>query len=552
MRVSIPWISLGLAVALVACKKDEPASAPVPPAAPVAAAPASAPAAPSAPAAAPKPAAELPPAALPTGAEAAAIRDAFMAVWRGLPESKNGCPNDFDYFPDGGMRNLSCHARTLLGWQKLAALFGRPVFRAGPHGKLDLVLDAQTDFGRYDPSFPAWLAAMAIPSADQKALIETMRPIYEKYVHRIATVYLTAHLYLRDQPELRARARAELETYMKEPGRHRPLHERYDGANGSDTWNAFGPAVSFWIRRDLDGSAAGFLDGLRALIGRWEPELLARMEREGWRKPRDAEPIIPSAIGDPGAPTAPAAGGGAARPKDLAGAVEAAWLGVVGWESACPGVFNYVPGGLRVTYCRLLHAASYADVVGWAPFPPFKSGPHTAGRLDLEQRSSFGHYDPRFVDWLVDRAIPGAKDAAFRARTQGSYDGMLRVPARCLFYARRFLAEDPRAADMRKAYDAWIEGKGDSDPRWSWWEMMPGEYEPQTIISSGVAFWMRREKDGTADRFAAGLEKLLSAYDADFLRSARGRPWEALRDDGALFGDPAADDPPVEEEYEGE
>jgi len=81
-----------------------------------------------------------------------------------LPKTQNGCPDVYDYFPDGGMRIFWCHVQTVLPYAKLAEMSGVPIFLSGPHGKDALVLDSKTGFGRYNPAFVRWLIDRALPA----------------------------------------------------------------------------------------------------------------------------------------------------------------------------------------------------------------------------------------------------------------------------------------------------------------------------------------------------------------------------------------------------
>ena len=45
------------------------------------------------------------------------VNTKFLEVWKGIPESGNGC-GGYDYFP-GGLRSFYCHLKTLISFQLL-------------------------------------------------------------------------------------------------------------------------------------------------------------------------------------------------------------------------------------------------------------------------------------------------------------------------------------------------------------------------------------------------------------------------------------------------
>ncbi len=71
--------------------------------------------------------------ASPESAGAAALAAArARVVWANLSESRSRC-GEYDYFPEGGMRNFACHAADFGSYAELARASGVPVFLSGPH-----------------------------------------------------------------------------------------------------------------------------------------------------------------------------------------------------------------------------------------------------------------------------------------------------------------------------------------------------------------------------------------------------------------------------------
>jgi energy-coupling factor transporter ATP-binding protein EcfA2 len=186
-----------------------------------------------------------------------------------------------------------------------------------------------------------------------------------------------------------------------------------------------------------------------------------------------------------------------------------------------------------------------------APMPIFLSGPH-GSKLEFYS-FDFGRYNPEFVRWAVDHLVPAASDPAFRAQTAPVYQKHLKEAARIYYFAYSHVEKHaPEVAELRAKYlesvrefrgktpdqNSLLSGPGailqDSfadtfaddltkeeatkngrTQRSYRWMTDQAWYDADTAIG----FWIRRQIDGTAPDFFAGLKKLLETYDADFLKN---------------------------------
>jgi hypothetical protein len=218
--------------------------------------------------------------------------------------------------------------------------------------------------------------------------------------------------------------------------------------------------------------------------------------------------------------------------------------GLLGSSSnRCPEIFDYHPdGGMRIFAC---HMASWMDLEALQKsvgMPIFLSGPHAAGKLDLQSRSSFGHYNPAFVAWASQALIPGAEDSAFRVRIQAHYIAIVRPLARTHYQVWQKLHAPANARCVAAELDAYKRvmagGKTDS---WGehyerWYDFMEPSFCASgapagasrgaaglngNVVITVVGFWLRRRLDGTAAAWHDALVRLLEAYDGPWLASAR-------------------------------
>lgn len=244
--------------------------------------------------------------------------------------------------------------------------------------------------------------------------------------------------------------------------------------------------------------------------------------------------LAPAASAGDAAPP-PAGARPGAPPSKRATTVAEAWRALPAVQGhGCADedlIFDYgADGGMRNFFCRALKVFSWKAFLAMAPTAPFRGGPHKNGKLKLNSERDFGRYDPRFVQWATEALIPAAKDAALRAQTQAVYDGQARTLARTYWEVQRAIASDPawRAREvtlyLRAADDASV--KWDAEVIWFYHDVLGadwGGWDPNHIRSATM-WWLRRTKDGTADLWLGGLEKLLTTYDAEWLAAHRG-PW---------------------------
>ena len=230
------------------------------------------------------PARAAPPAAKAPPAVPRQVRKALAR----LGEHQNPPCAVFDYFPRGGMRSFYCHLEPLLSYQVAAKLSGVPVFVKGPHSAAGLNLRSASGFGHYNPAFVQWLGRVARAVAANKKLLRATRPVYRKNVRFLAHHLLGTRAKLRKNPtwlkkELRDRHWAtDYERYFffmnprstTHPGRSSSYYWSSGGDGDGYDGNVVKTCVAFWIRRTVDGTAAGFHRALRTLVCAYDRALV--------------------------------------------------------------------------------------------------------------------------------------------------------------------------------------------------------------------------------------------------------------------------------------
>ena len=207
--------------------------------------------------------------------------------------------------------------------------------------------------------------------------------------------------------------------------------------------------------------------------------------------------------------------------------------------------------GVRGIACAANQKLPLAAVTARGPGDVWVAAPHapTASGLglDLQSDRDFGRYDPAFVRWAVDNAVPESDGARTLARP--IYERHVRRLARVYWLSLRRLTADgypDRLAGGAAAYAAYLDG-GPVPSGAAGYEggvsvfslfeadglaiaevlTRPGENEwvVRYEANTALGFWVRRRADGTADAFRDGLRQLLAAFDGAWLAAHSSPPF---------------------------
>jgi hypothetical protein len=208
--------------------------------------------------------------------------------------------------------------------------------------------------------------------------------------------------------------------------------------------------------------------------------------------------------------------------------------------------FDYWPnGGLRILYHYLRTFATYAQLSLHFGTSVWVSGPHTAKELDLHHPTSFGHYNPRFVEWLRSNIRFVTTKRAFVLATSAIYGQYLSEIVTRYYVTYQLLRGNPDV--MQELTKSFQEGlaTGTLPQQYYYnlaWSVAPEEQSPvhklievldkqlghdSNVTCTAVYFWVRRHLDGTAPLFFSILVDLFVAYEeANYVNvNMRGR-WD--------------------------
>jgi hypothetical protein len=191
--------------------------------------------------------------------------------------------------------------------------------------------------------------------------------------------------------------------------------------------------------------------------------------------------------------------------------------------------FDYWPdGGLRTLYSHLMSFATYPQLAAKFGASVWLKGPHSNSRLDLHNQSSFGWYNPRFVEWIANNIRYVISNPAFCAMSSNMVEKYLRNLLFLYYASYNMLRCNPRSRE--RLLQGLLDGMEQNtlQPQYYWNISWINHLDPQdpitklmveldemfdsNLASSAIYFWIRREIDGTAPIFFGLAVDMLNAY----------------------------------------
>ncbi len=192
---------------------------------------------------------------------------------------------DYDYWPEGGMRNTFNHLRSLIPYREFAKLLPCRLFIRGPHSNTAPALDEPNSFGYYNPQAVRWLHDQAVLFLSDDRYLTATRPFVARYLKTVLMTWWVCYTYMAAYPAETALVKKEYETLIREKRVPQGYHYKiawygerdytfYRKADNSpDTHVSLVPsAVYFWLRRSIDGTDRELFRLLDLMIQKYFPE----------------------------------------------------------------------------------------------------------------------------------------------------------------------------------------------------------------------------------------------------------------------------------------
>ena len=184
--------------------------------------------------------------------------------------------DDYDYWPEGGIRNIGGHLASLISLNELEKMLPCPLYVSGPHhdGQWDLYSD---EFGHYNPQAIQYLADLAKKVVADKKFVAASKPLVDKYLFEQMHIMMVLHDLMYDENVFEKEGREYMfadmiENYGYTDGLFYFLEEidLYDEAGIYNYFNY--EFLYFWARRWSDGTIDQFYDGLSTIYKAYYPD----------------------------------------------------------------------------------------------------------------------------------------------------------------------------------------------------------------------------------------------------------------------------------------
>ena len=164
----------------------------------------------------------------------------------------------FDYgFREGWMWNKYEYVRSLISYRDFQELFQNRIYTSGPHTRNDLDLNANYQFGHYNPEFLLEFRGVLAEIVKDKEFIRITKPLLEKYdlvnaLKKHKAIYAMTVQYPEEFQGIKEAYAQAIRSKTLEPGAYRTMVPQR--LNSEMYWNWSESSYHFWVRRDLDNT----------------------------------------------------------------------------------------------------------------------------------------------------------------------------------------------------------------------------------------------------------------------------------------------------------
>ena len=431
---------------------------------------------------------------------------------------------EYDYWPDGGIRNIGGHLSSLISLSDLEKMLPCPLYVSGPHknGEWDLYSD---DYGHYNPEAIQYLANLAEKVVSDEKFVKLSYPLVDKYLGTQMHYMMVLHDAMYDEDLFNDEAREYIfgdimENYGYSEDAFYICNNAalYDDEMIYDNFKF--EMLYFWGRRYSDGTINQFYDALSTVYMAYYPEYEYSTdeywyydwyEEDFYYEETEYDEDFELGSEDAIAPNE--------RIKESAAIdmIKAATEKLDESINVMPYDFDYWPEcGLRNTASHLFSLLTLRTVNRMLPCELYVSGPHYTNRWNFNDPWDFGHYNPEAITYLNKLAKTIVADKKFVDRTRPLVEKNLK---RQMFFLRatyNALNDKNICPDKEAVFDDCMISQG-----YCWdaasdlldqLDLEDGTYVWGNTGNMFLYWWARRNADGTIEQFHEGLETIYNAY----------------------------------------
>ena len=440
---------------------------------------------------------------------------------------------EYDYWPDGGIRNVGGHLASLISLGELEKMLPCPLYVSGPHHDGEWNLYSE-EYGHYNPQAIQYLADLAETVVSDKKFVATSKPLVDKYLYRQMLCMMVLHdvlyddvLFDKDYREYLFNDIIDNYGYSEEIGWY--LSNIYiEEINNDDSylfWSFNYEFLYWWARRWQDGTIDQFYDGLSTILMAYHPEYKYETDKyyfmeeyDDWEWDMFEETQYSCDLED----------------NDLIDddmrikedeAVEIfrrAASNLDKTELVLANEFDYWPEcGLRVMGGHLFSLISLYSLNRMLPCDLYVSGPHYYNRWNLNDPWEFGHYNPEAISYLGNLAKKVVADKKFVENTKPLVDEYLKRQMVIMKGLYDGLNNKEICPDKQAVLEDIVNREGniyvnqENCPACDLLDSLDLEDGTYVYGNTGEMFlywWGRRNVDGTMELFHNILETVYDAY----------------------------------------
>ncbi|MEM9847706.1 MAG: hypothetical protein AAF847_07440 [Bacteroidota bacterium] len=204
------------------------------------------------------------------------IKEAFR-FWDAKPT-----PNDYEFYENNftyieeGLRYNYALLKNMASVAILEQAVGEKVFLSGPHEE-GLNFFSEERFGYYNPVFWEKVKAVVAYSLENDGVFKQLgKYIYDQHLKKESQLYFESYRYLQENPSMAKQVSTDYLAAMKTEQRAgEMLQDAFrtfaDSKEKLGTnWYVANTAPSFWIRRQIDGTAAPIFEILELVRAAYE------------------------------------------------------------------------------------------------------------------------------------------------------------------------------------------------------------------------------------------------------------------------------------------
>ena len=203
----------------------------------------------------------------------------FKSAIMNLDYTYHTMPDEFDYWPECGIRVTGSHLASLISLSDLQKMLPCPLYVSGPHHDGKWELENDDEFGHYNPEAITYLTSIAETMVSDKQFVELSKPLVDKYLYRQMHIMMVLHDALYDG----SYSKEERETIFRTSVNTNGLDYGSNDVgfflqllNLEDGTYVYGNIdyrfLHFWARRWSDGTIDHFYQLLSTVFKAYHPE----------------------------------------------------------------------------------------------------------------------------------------------------------------------------------------------------------------------------------------------------------------------------------------